>query len=200
MSNRRGPAEKIDLAVLERNLWQRRKHLDAYLGDYRRVATILFSTIIDRTKDVNGRIIRIKYNPNARVMTISFAWDKTPDFPRNVGGFCFYRDGIFDPTEIDTWPKVVVKPGWTKIADMTDDDIVERILTATGCPHVKPFAVPEEAGAFRHDAKRLYKTAAMLRTVTPRYHSAEVDDLLERIESFASRAGAILVDQNAATV
>ncbi len=190
-SSRRAPKDPLTRETLAYNFTKRRKHLRDYIPQYDRVADILFATVIDRTKhDLNTRLIRVKYNPNARVMNIAIAWDRSDAFPRNVGSFCLYRDGIFEPNDIVSWPKVQVAPGWRKISDMSDDDIVEAILTSTGFPDVSKFAVPPEAGAIRHESKRLLRIVDTLHGVVASHHLREISDLKSRVEDFAYRVGA----------
>jgi hypothetical protein len=177
--------------TMEVELSKRRGHLADYLDDYRRVLDVIYNTILPRMTDEDASVFAVRYAPRARVLSIGIGWKVSDDFPRSSGFFSLWRGGIYYASgDIRTWPKttLLVEPS-RSIQNMHDDEIVERILTCIGAPWANRFTVPPEAGAIRHDARRLLHLIETINSVAPPQRASEVNDLRARIKDFASSCG-----------
>lgn len=190
--SRRIPPMRFTPEIVSYEFDRRRRHLAKYRKDYDRVIGILFETILARTTDLKTGIIRFRYQPRPRIVTVAVGWEKEDGYPRTSGAFMLWRDHILHPVgDVEVYPRVKLlceEP--RRISDMSDDNIVETILTCVGAPWVDRFAVPPEAGALRHDARRAVKSIELLREVVPNRYQKEVEELLKRARSFAQAVGA----------
>jgi hypothetical protein len=154
------------------------------------VFDIVFRDIIDRRTAEEARLFRVRYQPRPRIMQIGIGWRREGDYPRAGGFFALHKGAIYHINDILTWPKTEIVETAPAIADMSDAEIIERVITVIGAPWAQHYSLPPEAGILRHDARSLLKHASLLKMVAPRHHEREVEDILRRITDFNRAIGA----------